>query len=153
MAKHNSCTFGSSRINYYSSHGTVLGLEDALLAGEGMVVLLIAAFAVGRRGASLDGLPKDEVQPASAEAVLRRQAAPHAQTLWIDRLPATRAIDVGGFTRTCIEAGSIDMLGGENPTENKRSRRRNRGTDCSLTVANGLDDHEKPGRWRNRFQL
>jgi len=48
MAKHSSCTFSSSRINYYSSHGTVLGLEDARLAGEWMVFVLIAAFAIGQ---------------------------------------------------------------------------------------------------------
>ena len=48
MAKHSICTFGSSRISYYSSHGTVLGLEDARLAGEWMVFVLIAAFAIGQ---------------------------------------------------------------------------------------------------------
>ena len=46
MAKQHRCTFGSSHISYYSSHGTVLGLEDARLAGEWMVFVLIAAFVV-----------------------------------------------------------------------------------------------------------
>jgi hypothetical protein len=48
MAKQNSCMFGSTRISYFTSHGTVLGLEDARLAGEWMVFILIVAFAVGQ---------------------------------------------------------------------------------------------------------
>jgi hypothetical protein len=47
MAKHNTCMLGSTPISYFSSKGTVLGLEDARLAGSWFVFVLLAAFVTG----------------------------------------------------------------------------------------------------------
>jgi hypothetical protein len=47
VAKQHVCTFGESRIAYYSKKGIVVGLEDAPLLGEWFVFVLIAAFVIG----------------------------------------------------------------------------------------------------------
>jgi hypothetical protein len=39
-----SCTFGAETIRYYSSHGSVLGLEDARLGGGALFMLLSAGY-------------------------------------------------------------------------------------------------------------
>ncbi len=41
------CTWGETRIVYYSDHGIVLGLEDARTGGFGLWLLLVAAWLVG----------------------------------------------------------------------------------------------------------
>ena len=42
----NTCTFGSATITYHTSHGVVLGLEDARLGGGGLYVLLTLCYLV-----------------------------------------------------------------------------------------------------------
>jgi hypothetical protein len=40
----NTCTFGSTTITYHTSHGLVLGLEDARLGGFGLFLLLTVCY-------------------------------------------------------------------------------------------------------------
>jgi hypothetical protein len=47
VAKQHVCTFGESRIAYYTKKGDVVGLEDARFVGEWFVFVWVAAFVIG----------------------------------------------------------------------------------------------------------
>jgi hypothetical protein len=47
IGKHHECTIGSTRIGYFSGKGKVVGLEDARLAGEWFVFVVLATFIIG----------------------------------------------------------------------------------------------------------